>query len=592
MISDQQLRASRSLIVHICLALLIIAVTFAVVSFFPVRHSETPPFASPAFQRTWVSEADASTGVIDLWGNEPLSWRVEPYIGAPNNRRVVQYFERGRMEVESGSSEISYGSLVAEMVSGQIDLGHDMQIERQAPDIPIDSGDADDRIPTYLTLSRFLHQPADDQTGERIRDWISSAGRFERDSTPQVLQYGRYIDQTGHNLPDVTVELFRRPEFQGNAWIESFGYPITEPFWADYRRMDDVLPSLVQVFERRILVYTPGFEPARAFTVANSGRHYSWWRYGSEPHPEEPAPPANATDSGLVLGDDLEAWVYAEDLGTPVDLTLAPTGHLMILTLEGEILKADSLDPDGHPDGFTIWADGIADPQGMVTAGDSVLVTASNRILWFHEEDGAGVLGHTEEIAPGTLMNSLSEQGTEPVTGKPIVNSTGDVYTRTGSTDTGEVLREVGTSDPVVDLEDVLEQPGPAIFSSTDLLLAGTNEDGHPSVVVVPSTGREVQPGIPTPVATFPDDVDVRALAVANEEIWNIAELGEVIVAVMESDGASIFALSRGRGIDQTEMVELAAGLGRPAAVEIGLDGSLYIADAEQQRVVRIQYVA
>jgi hypothetical protein len=588
MTPDHQQTSPRIALTHIALALVIVATAVIAVSLFPIRHSESPPFASPAFQRTWVTEAAASTRALDLWGNEPLAWRVEPYAGAPNNRRVVQYFERGRMELETGSSDISNGSLVSEMVHGEIDLGRNLSLERQPPDIPVDSGEHEENVPTYLTLSRFASGPAEDQTGQRVISWINRGGLVDRSSTPEIVLFERYIEETGHNLPDVFVDLFERPEFQDGAWIESFGYPISEPFWAEYRRNDELKPSLIQVFERRVLVYTPELERSRAFTVANSGKHYSRWRYGIEPNPSELPSPIDAVDPGLVLGDDLEAWMYSEGLGTPVDLTLSPTGHLLILTFEGQILKAESPDPDGHPEEFTVWADGLVEPQGMVSDGDSILVTAANRVLWFHERDGQGVLEQTEELHDDALTGGALSNGV--IEGKPVVNSAGEVFARTDLNGDGEVLRGVASNDLLVRLDELLVEPGPAVFANGDLILTGKNDDGRTSVVLIPAVGRAVQPGSPTTIGTFPGDATIQALAIANEEIWDISKVGDVIVAVQEDDGARLFALTRARGVDQTEMVELAAGLSRPAAVEIGLDGSLYIADAEQQRVIRIRY--
>lgn len=578
----------RSALGHIVLAIMAIAVAIAFVSFFPIRHTESPSFATPAFQSAWVSEASAATRSVDLWGSEPLAWRVEPYFGARNDRRVVQYFERGRMESESGSSEVTLGKLAEELTTGEIDLGIGTSLERQPPEISIDSGEVVEDVPTYLTLNRFVHQSAEDRSrsGERVTDWVNNGGLVKRSSTPELRRFAGYVEETGHNLPDVTVELFQRPEFQGGRWVDSFGYPITEPFWAEYRRKDGMLPSLIQVFERRILVYTPGMDEGNAFTIASSGRHYSLWRYGTEPHPTDLAPPESAIDPGLTLADDLSAWVYADEVGTPIDLELSSTGHLMILTAEGQILKAESLDPDGNPTDIVVWAEGIDEPQGMVARGDGMLVTADNRIWWYHDRDGRGersdvevLLADDATLDPGTLIR-----------GKPVRNSAGEVFARTGFDGSDNLLAALASDEPLIELEKLVGDPGPVEFADGDLLLTGRNDEDRTAIMMVPSVSRSERPADPVSIATFPSDTVIWSLAVANEAIWDIHSLGDVLVAVQDDDDASLFAVSRHQGIEKMEITELAGGLNRPTAIQVGLDGSIYVADADNGRIIRIRY--
>ncbi|MEX2426319.1 MAG: hypothetical protein WD401_06090 [Thermomicrobiaceae bacterium] len=575
----------RSRLTQVLVTLVFAGVAVGTVSMLPVHHTESTPFASPAFQRTWISEAEAATQGVDLWGSDPLAWRVEPYAGAPDDRRIVQYFDRGRMEVEAGSSRVTLGLLAHEMTSGEIDLGSGVREERQSPEISIDSGSPDESVPTYLTLSRFVGEMATDRSvgDERLTDWINREGRIDQSATPEVVNVDEYIEESGHNLPDVTAELFERPEFQNERWVESFGYPISEPFWTQYRRADQMLPSLVQVFERRILVYTPKLEPSDSFTVASTGRHYSLWRYGTEPHPDTVEPPENASDPGLVLGDDLHAWEYANDIDTPIDLTLAPSGHLLILTAEGEILKADSVDPDGNPSGFTLWAEGIEEPQGMATHGGSVLVTASDRIQWFHEVDGVAISGQSPDLESESTVRAA-------VRGKPVADGSGSVFARSGYSPSTNVVREIGSEKPVVRLDSLLSDPGPITFSGNDLVMSGVNEDGRTEVLLIPSVPGNVQSGSAIHLATFPRGSEVRALVAADESRWPVSELGEVVAAVETDGGTGIFALSRQTASGETEVIELASGLSRPTALEVGLDGSIYVADAGQGRIIKIRY--
>jgi hypothetical protein len=564
-----------------------ILIVVGVVSVFPVREVESQSFANPAFQRTWVGSVSATTPALDVWGSEPLGWRVEPYAGASKDRRIVQYFERGRMEVESGSNRITSGLLVHEMVNGEIDLGSGVVLDRQTPDISIDSGESHELVPTYITASR-LQESTTDRTGQRVTEWIDRDGPVDHSSTPAVVRLEQFVEETGHNLPDVTVALFDQPEFRDDQWVEAFGFPISEPYWTEYRRPDELMPSLIQVFERRILVYTPELDPTRRFTVANSGRHYVDWRYGHQLHQNDIALQPREGELGLTLGDQIEAWVYAEDVDTPIDLARSITGHLMILTQDGRILKADSLDPDGHADRLIEWASGINDPQGLASRGDAVIVTTGDGVRWYREENGRGVLDHRETSHLGDDPSS----GSAAIQGTPAINSAGMLFARERSPETGEILREIAEAEPLIQLDEVLHKPGPLIFSRGDLLLAGTAENGRSDVVLIPSVTRGGALDNAMTIARFPEGTTVKGLAAADEEIWDITSYGDVLVAVTDETGARIFGLQRNPVDSEMEMRELAAGQFLPVAIQVGLDGSLYIADAEQNRIIRIQYAS
>lgn len=589
MTDDSNRFIARATVLQVGLVVMLLGAAFAVVSLLPVRQTDSPPFASPLFQHIWVGDAAAATRIVDLWGGEPLAWRVEPYSGAPNDRRVVQYFDRGRMEVESGSSQVTIGKLVQELVQGEIDLGSGIIRSRDVPDLPIDSGALDQQIPTYRTLAQLTidaDSPVVRNIGGRVTEWIDRTGRTERPSTPVMVFRSEYVEETGVHLPDVFDELFQRPEFQNERWVDVFGMPISEPFWAEYRRKDESHASLIQVFERRILIYSPGLDEANQFTVASSGRHYASWRYGQDIQTvQNEAEPGTNAGHDLTLADNVEAVVYADDIGTPIDLTLSATGHLMVLTAEGQILIARSRDPNDAPDVFDVWVDGITEPQGMVTRGDSVLLTADSRIWWYHDKDGRGVLDEIEALQ----ADRSASPDTLSVRGKPVVTSGGDVFTRIESGDQ-LLLRALASDDPLVSLTEIFDVPGPVSFANEDLLITGRTSDEVPAVMLLPGIAL----GIPTTevdrIASFSADAAIRAISIVSEELWPLGDFGDVFIAMEDGEDARIFAMSRRPAVDETEMVELVRGLSRPTALEVGLDGSLFVADSDTGQIIRIQY--
>ena len=64
-----------------------------------------------------------------LWGDAPFAGGYEAYANAPGGQRLVQYFDKARMEINqpaadpSGPFYVTNGLLVVEMLSGRLQTG-------------------------------------------------------------------------------------------------------------------------------------------------------------------------------------------------------------------------------------------------------------------------------------------------------------------------------------------------------------------------------------------------------------------------------------------------------------------------------------
>jgi hypothetical protein len=58
-----------------------------------------------------------------------------------------------------------------------------------------------------------------------------------------------------------------------------FGLPVTQALWVNTSVGGVERLVLVQVFERRVLTYTPANSPAFRVEMGNVGQHYYQWRY-------------------------------------------------------------------------------------------------------------------------------------------------------------------------------------------------------------------------------------------------------------------------------------------------------------------------
>ncbi|MCA1669216.1 MAG: hypothetical protein LC793_17855 [Thermomicrobia bacterium] len=230
-------------------------------------------FADPAFALQWqAGEAIAP----NFWG--PLATaqegRQEPYRDAAGGRRLVQYFDKGRMELTNGT--VTNGRLAAELVTGQIQTG-DVAFQSKAPPaIPI-AGDPDNPGPTYLHLSTtgaILLANAPKQLGSYTLPFVSSSGEVLRGGgePPPYAAYALYEFATHHNVSRAFYD------YREKVGLPTIGLAISEPFFTTVTVAGQQKQVLVQVFERRVLTYTDSNPDAFKVEMGNIGLHYYQWR--------------------------------------------------------------------------------------------------------------------------------------------------------------------------------------------------------------------------------------------------------------------------------------------------------------------------
>ncbi len=254
----------------------------------------------PAFARTWqrndlpVREGKATRSW--LWGLARGSAMVEPYVDAPGGKRLVQYFDKSRMEINDPAADnsspwfVTNGLLVWEMTTGRVQQGATVFETREPADTPV-AGDIDDNMgPTYATFQHLL-SPTSQRIGP-VSDTIERSGRTGQNwDLASLASYAYYVPETGHNIPDVFWSFLNSvgPLSIGDNTVEgklfdptfyATGLPITEPYWTRAKVGGQPRWVLVQLFERRALTFTPDNPPGWQVEMGNVGLHYYIWRYG------------------------------------------------------------------------------------------------------------------------------------------------------------------------------------------------------------------------------------------------------------------------------------------------------------------------
>jgi hypothetical protein len=220
---------------------------------------------------------------------------LEPYNG---QLRIVNYHDKARMEAANAdATSISNGLLVREMVSGFAQVGDSAFIPR-VPALVAIAGDVIEtniNAPTYYSFYNIASlnndRRAPNQTGQTVIATISNNGVIN--VNPGSAGYNvinvYYDNNLGHNIPNVFWSYMNQSGIVNvngsyfNAtvtdWLSTYGLPITEAYWTRVFVGGVEKDVLVQLFERRVLTFTPSNPDPFKVEMGNVGRHYFKWRY-------------------------------------------------------------------------------------------------------------------------------------------------------------------------------------------------------------------------------------------------------------------------------------------------------------------------
>lgn len=272
----------------------------------PVRPAAAPSdtFADPTIRTVWQrSDAPVAAGQATrswLWGPGPFFTTYEPFNGTPNGNRLVQYFDKGRLEINDPGGNraspwfVTSGLLVKELVLGRLETGSEPgDGEARAPArIPVSGDDVGaGSAPPYSAFAGQFGRVAA-APGRPVDAQIDGQGTVTTlPAPPADVHLLAYDEAGGHNIADVFWRFMNAsgPVSEGGRlrqgplfdWVYTLGLPLTEPLWTRASVDGTERWVLVQLFERRSLTYTPTNAAAWQVEMANVGRHYYNWRYGS-----------------------------------------------------------------------------------------------------------------------------------------------------------------------------------------------------------------------------------------------------------------------------------------------------------------------
>lgn len=328
---------------------------------FATTTSASTFFASAKFETQW-KQGEAI--LPNFWG--PLSTaqdgQLEPYaegtagqicppgqvcpaIAFPG-KRLVQYFDKARMEQTTPGGSVSNGLLTVELLSGRIQTGDTLFEQRQAAHVPV-AGDPDNIFPTYADLQNVAAKVAQDTVPVTmlLKPGVPPSPYAAGQSDP-LAAVNDFDTVTGHRVPRAFAD------FRTKAGVPAVGLGVTEPFWAEVKVAGTVRTVMMQGFERRVLTYTPTNPDPFKVEFGNIGQQYYTWRYLSGPNtsptPTPTVTPMVAPAASLLLPPAPAGFAirsvldFAKDDGPPIRALFQPqTGVLHVLTNTGNLFQID-----------------------------------------------------------------------------------------------------------------------------------------------------------------------------------------------------------------------------------------------------------
>ena len=250
------------------------------------------PSASPAFYNTWrIPDNAVAAGWVArpwIWGPKPITSTLEPWSTAPGGNRLVEYYDKGRMEISDpgqprpSKSYVTAGLLAKELVTGQVQVGPAAVITGTPAAIVVAGDAADSQAPTFATFTKLGAATdagkAPDHTGQHVTAVLGRDGSTTEDTgLGNGIVNAHFVAESGHNIPDAFwAWLQKQPD-----WVTLMGYPVSEAYWVHTTVAGQPdQPVLVQIFERRTLTFNFRNPPEWRVEPGNVGQQYLAWRYG------------------------------------------------------------------------------------------------------------------------------------------------------------------------------------------------------------------------------------------------------------------------------------------------------------------------
>jgi hypothetical protein len=579
-------RIQRSL--SLVLAMMFVLASVVSVAAYHEGDGAIHPFADPRFEDRWAyNDLPVSELVVArtwIWGPSPYTeGRMETYLDSPGGERLVQYFDKSRMELNDPDLPdddiwvVTQGLLALDMMRGQVQVGDAaFAAHSEGPSTENVAGDpGPNNGPTYATMGMLIDEEARAE-GTIINERLSVDGQITVDASLDAMgvtaQYRVTQDWVDHTIASVFWEFMTSETivWDGEDYVTAptfenpfyaVGLPTTEAYWANVNVDGEPREVLLQCFERRCLTYTPGNPEGWEVESGNVGQHYYRWL---ETH----------------VGPIVPVMVIAEGLSQPRHVTYTEHGvYIAEAGIGGDTCVTIEEEFDGEVEEFELCAGLTGGITRVDSDGAEQIIDGLPSIFVFDEGVGAHKVTFDDE---GTMYIVMGFGG--PPEARALFGDLGDYFaTIVRVEDNGDltIVADLGDYEEAENPDGGIPDTNPysilwddgyliAVDAGGNTLLRVDPEDGSIETVAVFEARDVLAPpflGLPEgaeiPMDSVPTDV-----ALGPDGNYYVSELTGFPFPV---GGARVYQVTPGGDVEV-----FAEGFTNLGALDFGPDGHLY----------------
>jgi hypothetical protein len=253
------------------------------------------------------------------------------------------------------------------------------------------------------------------------------------------------------------------------------------------------------------------------------------------------------------------------------------------VTAQGDIVEVRSTTSGGAAGKTEIFAQALPNPRGIVVSGDSVYVAVDDGIIRLRDVNSDGIADQRE------YLSKAVEPAPGPQ-GAPVLGPDGQIYVsgRLLPNGTNRVVTVTSTEGVTTLASHALTKPGALVVKQNELYAVAQAADGTSTLysMSILSGGALGPPS--APVAKFASDVTVNKVFILDSAFGPQGVVGTILAEVSDGGHGKIVSLAPSLSDLLPDVVDFSTGLGQPDDLVVGLDGSVYVADAANQEVVKI----
>jgi hypothetical protein len=285
----------------------------------------------------------------------------------------------------------------------------------------------------------------------------------------------------------------------------------------------------------------------------------------------------------ITVPNGYQVGIFAQRIGTPVGLAIGPSGDLWIVTAQGSIVEVRSTTSGGAAGKTQRFAEGLPNPSGIAVDGNIVYVAVDDGIIRLQDTNNDGVADQRE------YLSKAVEPAPGPA-GAPVLGPRGQIYVAGRLLPAGQdrVVTVTAAHGGTSVASASLAKPGPLLVKQNDLYAIDQRYDGSSVLYRLPIRDDGTLGAPSVTLAEFSSGHTVNKVLLLTDGFGPVGPDGSMLAAVYDGNRGKLVNLTPKADGALPDVVDFSTGYSQADDMVFGLDGSLYVADATGQQVIKI----